>query len=280
MEGPLPRILPRSASSFYEESVLKIVTVIQARMGSSRFPGKVLKPLGDSNILLEICRRVRAARHCGEVVVATSDLSEDDLIADTCLSQDIPFWRGDVSDLLDRHYQCAVGHRADAVVKIPSDCPLIDPKVIDRVIGTFLQYNGSVDYVSNLHPPSYPDGNDVEIFTMKALKVAWTEAESPTEREHTTPFFWTHPERFRLANVEWESGRDVSDAYRITLDYVEDYELICRIHNALSPLNKNFGVNEVIAYLDSHREVKALNEAYLGETWITRQGLGPEEVST
>ncbi len=137
----------------------------------------------------------------------------------------MPCVSGHPTDLLDRHLQAARERGADAVVKIPSDCPLIDPGAIDSVLTVFLAAPERFDYVGNLHPPTWPDGNDVEVVPVAALETAWREADRPFEREHTTPFLWERPERFRLASVVWESGLDFSRSYRLTVDYQEDYHL-------------------------------------------------------
>src|SRR5262245_53556832 len=157
-------------------SLLPVVTVVQARTASTRLPGKVLLPLGGATVLQRMLERVARARRCGVVIVATTTDPEDDEIEAVCGHAGVGCYRGHPTDLLDRHYQVARALDAAAVVKIPSDCPLIDPAVIDRVIGAFLDAPGCWDYASNLHPPTYPDGNDVEICSAAALTAAWTEA--------------------------------------------------------------------------------------------------------
>ena len=194
---------------------MKTLVVVQARTDSSRLPGKVLVPLAGAPLLQRMVERLRAATTPFEVVVATTTEPTDDPIVELCSATDTPVFRGHPTDLLDRHYAAAVAARAEAIVKIPSDCPLIDPACVDRVIGTFLSSPGRWDFISNLHAPTWPDGNDVEIFTMDALAIAHREATRPHEREHTTPFLWDQPERFRIGNVLWETGLDLSMSHRI-----------------------------------------------------------------
>lgn len=246
---------------------MKILTVIQARLGSSRLPGKVLRPLGRGSVLSEMVRRVRASRHAGQVVVATTTDPQDDALVAHCEAHNLSVFRGHPTDLLDRHYQAMKAFRAEAVVKIPSDCPLIDPKAIDRVLGYFEINAAALDYVSNLHPQSYPDGNDVEVMTAAALERAWREATKPYEREHTTPYLWDNPERFRLGNVLWEKGIDLSRTHRWTLDYPEDYELIRAVYDALAPRDPSFDVDAIVRLVDSRPELKRLNAAHLGYAW-------------
>jgi spore coat polysaccharide biosynthesis protein SpsF len=199
-----------------------ILTVVQARMGSSRLPGKVLFPILGRPLLERMLERVSMARQTGLVVVATTTAPEDNAIEELCAQIKVPCFRGHPTDLLDRHYQAAKFYSAGLVVKIPSDVPLIDPVIIDRVIGEFLNSSTSYHYGGNLHPGTYPDGNDVEIMTSDALEIAWNRADREFEREHTTPFIWERPEEFRCLNVAWESGLDYSMSHRFTIDYPED----------------------------------------------------------
>ncbi len=244
---------------------MKILVVIQARTGSTRLPGKVLLPLAGAPLLVRMVERVRAAHTPFEIVVATTTDPVDDMIVRLCERHSIPVFRGHPTDLLDRHYQAAAAHRAELVVKIPSDCPLIDPRVIDRVLGA---YEPGLDFVSNLYPATYPDGNDVEVMTFNALSIAAKEANKPHEREHTTPFLWDQPARFRLANVVWETGEDESMTRRLTVDYAEDYAMLAAVFDALyKPARPIFSLDDILRYLDAHPEVDALNKKFCGVNW-------------
>ncbi|MEZ4689529.1 MAG: NTP transferase domain-containing protein [Ignavibacteria bacterium] len=205
---------------------INILIVIQARRGSSRLPDKVLLPLKEKPLLLRMYERVEAAKVKKQIVIATTTEKEDDVIADLCRENKINFFRGHPLDLLDRHYKAALEYKADVVVKIPSDCPLICPDVIDNVLDYYIENKSKFDFVSNLHPATHPDGNDVEVIPVEILKAAWEEAKQDFEREHTTPFIWDHPERFRIGNVEWETGLDFSKSHRFTIDHKEDYDFI------------------------------------------------------
>src|SRR5262249_36585416 len=153
------------------------------------------------------------------------------------------------TDLLDRHYRAAINLGVDAVVKIPSDCPLIDPAVIDRVL-TFYLENPKFDYVSNLHPPTYPDGNDVEVISMAARERALIESTKSYEREHTTPFLWDRPRQFRIGNIKWETGLDYSMSHRWTIDYVEDYAMISAVYDELWSQSKPvFSIDDILKLL-------------------------------
>ncbi len=248
-------------------SLPKILTVVQARMGSSRLPGKVLLPLAGQPLLVRMVERVRRARLAGTVVVATTTDAADDAIAALCTVHGLPCFRGDALDLLDRHYQAALHYGADVVLKIPSDCPLIAPEVIDEVMGYYLHFADRYDFVSNLHPATFPDGNDVEVMPIAALETAWREARRPLEREHTTPFFWENPDRFRLANVAWETGQDFSMSHRWTIDYPEDYDFIKAVYEELYPTNPTFGLADILHLLERRPDIAQLNARYAGVNW-------------
>jgi spore coat polysaccharide biosynthesis protein SpsF len=246
--------------------VKRTLVVVQARTGSSRLPGKVLLPLAGAPLLLRMMERVLDAETPFDVAVATTTDRADDAIVHLCEMHDLPVFRGHPTDLLDRHYQAAAFARAEVVVKVPSDCPLIDPAVIDRVLAAFDAT--PCDYASNLHPATYPDGNDVEVMTFEALETAWREATQPHEREHTTPFLWDQPERFAIHNVAWETGRDLSETHRLTIDYPEDYDLIAAVYDELwSPRSRTFSVGDIVALLEARPDLRAINARHVGVNW-------------
>lgn len=243
----------------------RIVTIIQARTGSQRLPGKVMLPLAGKPLLIRMIERVKASPLSGFVAAAIPQSEEDDVLNNLCIKNDIKVFRGSNLDLLDRHYKAGLHFNADAVVKIPSDCPLIDPDVITKVISYYL--NSDFDYVSNLHPPSYPDGNDVEIFSMTALEKAYNEAELQMEREHATPYFWENPDLFSIGNVVWETGLDYSMSERWTIDYMEDYLFIKSIYDELYSTNPQFGISEILALLNEKPQLRKINQKYAGVNW-------------
>ena len=256
----------------------KIVIVIQSRTGSSRLPGKILLPLAGRPLLERMVERVRAAAVPAEIVVATTTDPGDDPVAALCAQIDTACFRGHPTDLLDRHYQAGRAASARVVVKIPSDCPLIDPGVIERVIGFYLDHEDDYDFVSNLHPASYPDGNDVEVMAMAALEAAWREATLPLQREHTTPFLWDQPERFRVGNVAWERGLDYSMSHRWTIDYPADYELIRAVYDRLyTPDRPIFGLDDVLTLLEANPDIHHLNAGLAGVNWYRHH---PGELKT
>ena len=244
---------------------MKKVTIVQARMSSTRFPGKVLKDILGKPLLIRMVERLQMSKLCGKVIVAISDNPNDDLLAELLKENQIPFFRGNENDLLERHYLCAKEEKADIVSKIPSDCPLICPKVIDKVFLAF--ENGTYDYYSNLHPATYPDGNDVEIFTFSALEKAYKEAKKPLEREHTTPYFWENLNLFKIGNYAWESGKDFSMSHRFTIDYKEDYDFIKCVYEALYPQKNHFELEDILNLLESRPDIFEINQNYAGVNW-------------
>ncbi len=247
---------------------MKLLVVVQARTGSSRLPNKILMPLAGKPLLQRQVERIQAATAPFELIVATTTDQSDDPVRDLCKTIGVKCFSGHPTDLLDRHYQAAVQEKADAVVKIPSDCPLIDPDVIDRVLNMFLLVHQHIDFVSNLHPPTYPDGNDVEVMPMNILETAWREAKKDFEREHTTPFIWEQPERFRLMNVAWEAGLNYSMSHRFTIDYQEDYEFVKKVYDELwTPAKPLFTLNDTLKLLEAKPEIFALNQKYAGVNW-------------
>ncbi len=247
---------------------MKTVIIIQARTNSSRLPGKVLMPLAGKPLLVRMYERVAACSTADEIVVATTSENADDPIAKLCAEHSIACFRGHPSDLLDRHYQAAKHFSADVVVKIPSDCPLIDSAVIDRVLTFYKAEHGQFDFVSNLHPATYPDGNDVEAMHIDTLGIAWHEAKKDYEREHTTPFIWEHPKRFRIGNVAWETGLNYSMTHRFTIDYQEDYDFIKRVYDELwNVSNPTFSMEAILNLLNAKPEIYEINKQYAGVNW-------------
>ncbi|MCL2451151.1 MAG: glycosyltransferase family protein [Polyangiaceae bacterium] len=251
---------------------MRTVVVVQARSGSTRLPGKVLLDLGGQTILERMLERLAWARVPDAVVVATTTDPADDAIARVADHAGFACHRGHPTDVLDRHYRVAVALGADVVVKIPSDCPLVDPRVVDRVVSTHLASRDRWDYTSNLHPESYPDGHDVEVMNLDALATAFRQARAPHEREHTTPFFWETPGRFRVQNVTWETGRDLSRTHRVVVDYGEDVEVVRMVWRALArPGEPPFSVDDLVAFLDAHPEVRLANASRFGVSWQSRR---------
>ena len=231
------------------------VAIIQARTGSTRLPGKVLLPLIGAPVLTRVVRRVARASLVESTIVATTTAPSDDPIVELAEREGWLVERGSETDLLDRYVQAARAHVASTVVRITSDCPLIDPDLIDDVVAALRQDGG--DYASNsLEPRTYPRGLDVEAMTMAALEEAWREDHDPGSREHATPYIYRHPERFRLRRVA--SPVDLS-AHRWTVDTPEDYELVRRIYERLG--RDDFSWREALAVVEANPGWTELNRS-------------------
>lgn len=234
---------------------MKTVIIVQARMTSTRLPGKVLLPLAGEPMLVRLLERLRRVQRAHGLVIATTTNATDDAIAALCAQRGVPCHRGSEHDVLSRYAEAARLHGADAVVRITSDCPLIDPVLIDQLIATFEA--GDNDYVSNMLPPTWPYGMAVEVFSAAALAQAHAEATQAAEREHVTPFIYWHPERYRLRNVA--SPVDLSH-HRWTVDTPEDYELVRRLFDHLMPTHPQFTLADVLALLEAHPGWIAINQ--------------------
>jgi spore coat polysaccharide biosynthesis protein SpsF len=231
----------------------RTVAIIQARTGSTRLPGKVLRPLLGEPLLVHVVSRVRRARSVDETVVATTTLPADDVIVELGTAAGWPVSRGSEVDLLERYLHAARAHGAERVIRITSDCPLIDPGLIDDVVETLAA--DEADYASNtLEPRTYPRGLDVEAITIDALESAGREDRDPASREHATPFLYRHPERYRLTAVR--NPVDLS-AHRWTVDTPQDYELVRRIYEALG--RDDFGWQEALAVVEANPDWSDLN---------------------
>lgn len=249
------------------EGSLNIVVVVQARTSSSRLPDKIMLPLAGEPLLVRMMERVLASKSVTKVVVATSTEDEDDIVEELCEDYGYNCFRGSMENLLERHYMAGLEYKADVVVKIPSDCPLIDPEIIDKVVNFYKENKSKYDFVSNLHPPTYPDGNDVEVIPMPILKITYENALMNMELEHTTPYIWERPDEFRIGNVVWETGLDYSMSYRFTIDYKEDYDFIKTVYDELYETNPLFTLNDILKLLEEKPEIKKMNEKYAGVNW-------------
>lgn len=233
---------------------MRYLAIIQARLGSTRLPGKVMLDLCGKPVLQRVIERVLKSEFLKESVLIASTVSESDSkIAQFCCGLGIPVFRGSEDDVLDRFYQSAKRMKAENIVRITADCPLIDYRVIDQVIR--LHEKSGSDYTANVLKHTFPDGQDTEVFKFSALEKAWKEAALKSEREHVTPYIWKNTSLFSHANLE--AAENYGDM-RWTLDNQSDFELISAVYSHFLP-DEFFSMEKIIDFLCKNPELSSLN---------------------
>lgn len=233
-----------------------IAAIVQARMGSTRLPGKTLADVEGRPMLARLVDRVRRIAGLEGVVVVTTERAADQAILRFATEQGLPAYAGSEDDVLDRFYQAACRHGVSVVVRVTPDCPLLDPTVSAAVLARFLEGRGALDYVSNTQPPTFPDGLDTEVFSFEALARAWREATAPPDREHVTSYMWRQPDKFRLANVT--HAPDLS-GLRWTVDEPADLEFARAVYRHLGVRAETSGMDDVLDLLRRRPELEQIN---------------------
>lgn len=235
---------------------MKVVAIIQARMGSTRLPGKVLLDLVGEPMLARTVKRTSRAQTIDKVVVATTVHPADEAIVRLCVEYGWPYFRGSEEDVLDRYYQAAVEHQADVVIRVTSDCPLIEPEIVDRVVREFLDWQPEVDYACNLLPRrTFPRGLDTEVMRSDVLERVWYEDLNPAWREHVTLYVQRNPALFRIHGVT----NDVDYSHmRWTVDTPEDLAFVRRIYDHFG--HDRFSWQDVLVVLEEHPEWLDINQ--------------------
>ncbi|OGE91172.1 MAG: hypothetical protein A3J05_00125 [Candidatus Doudnabacteria bacterium RIFCSPLOWO2_02_FULL_48_13] len=236
-----------------------VLVIIQARLGSTRLPKKVLLPFGKGHTVLSfMLDRVKQATLIDNVLVATTTNPDDQSLVNYLLSIGQKYYAGSETDVLDRYYQAAASMSLgddDVVVRLTGDCPFSDPRLLDQVIKTYL--DNDYDFVSNsLEPYSFPDGLDIEVFSFKNLKRAWQEAKLPSHREHVTFYFWQNPEMFKVYYCQNE--RKLTQ-YRLTLDYPQDYKLLSKIRDHFGDKARTVRWQEIVEFLEANPDIAQIN---------------------
>ncbi len=242
----------------------RTVIYIQCRTGSTRFPGKILSNINGKPYLEILYKRIRRTKNADEVVVITTNLMQDNEIEDICKTIKAPFFRGNNEDLLDRHYQANKIFKGDLVAKIPSDCPFSDPNINEEIISV-IQNSPLIEYASNYHPPTFPDGLDIEIARSDIIEKAWHEAKEKHEREHTFPYIWDNPEKFNIYNHINKLG-NMFKSHRWTLDYQLDLKFVKEIYREFN-FSEDFFFEDILNLLEEKPFIKKINEQYNGINW-------------
>ncbi|MBI5190041.1 MAG: glycosyltransferase family protein [Nitrospirae bacterium] len=234
---------------------MTVTAIIQARLGSTRLPGKTLIELEGVPLLGHLISRVRACRNVDGIVIATTVKQRDDRLEEYAKGLGIGCFRGDEDDVLDRFYGAAKEFGIATIVRVTPDCPMLDPDIVDMVVEEFLK--SGADYATNTLPPTYPDGMDVEVLSFSALETAWKESSLRSEREHVTPYIRNHPEHFTLVNV---AGKEDLSRLRLTVDEQLDLDMAKEIFRRLYPGNRLFGLAEVLALLECEPGLLEINQ--------------------
>jgi spore coat polysaccharide biosynthesis protein SpsF len=237
-----------------------VATIIQARMGSTRLPGKVLKPIAGRPMLSYQLERLRRCERVDSIVVATTVMPADDPIVAFCLAEGVLCTRGSEHDVLSRYIDAARQVGATSIVRVTSDCPLLEPELVDQAIDAL---GGNVDYVSNMMQPTWPYGMAVEAMPRRVLEEAAAQASDPAEREHVTPFIYWRPERYRLKSLAMQP--DLSEK-RWTVDTPEDFDLVSRILSTLYPRKPDFGISDVLELLEQNPSWENINRHVMQRT--------------
>lgn len=233
----------------------KASIIIQARMGASRLPDKVLLPLAGKPVLEHVIRRCQHAKYVDRVIVATTVSERDLAVVHFASGMGVGVFCGSESDVLDRYYQVARLLNFQHVVRVTADCPAIDPNIIDRIISEY--FNGDFDYVSNTLQETYPDGQDVEVLSFTALQRAWQDARLSSEREHVTPYIFKN-NFFKTMNVVHQPNLS---QHRWTLDEPRDFQKLTAVFEALYSQDPFFSMEAILDFLAAHPDIDRLNSS-------------------
>jgi len=236
---------------------MKTIATIEARMTSTRLPGKVLMPAVGKPMLELMIERLRWAPSIEEIVVATTVNAADDPIVALAERLGAGVWRGSEEDVLSRVLGAAQHYQADVIVETTGDCPLIDPEIVEACIQAYR--SSGVDYLSNILERSYPIGMDTQVFSTAVLADVAERTQDPQDHEHVSLFIYRHPELYSLKNLKAPPS-ETDPELRLTLDTAEDYQLICAVFAALYPRHRDFSLGEILAFLAGRPELRMLNQ--------------------
>ena len=228
--------------------------IIQARMGSTRLPGKVLMKLDKQNTVLDyVIQQLKHCKNIEKIIIATTSLKEDDVIETFAKNNNILYFRGNSLDVLDRYYQCAKLYNLTIIIRITADNPLIDPNIVEKVLTEFKLH--SYDYVSNVVVRSFPYGTETEVFSFDALEKGWNNAKNDNEREHVTPYFYNNPKKFKVHNVQHQNDLSL---FRWTVDQIEDFTLV---KNIISKIDKRpILMDDIMSLLTKEPDLLTINK--------------------
>jgi spore coat polysaccharide biosynthesis protein SpsF (cytidylyltransferase family) len=242
-----------------------ILAILQARLSSTRLPGKVLKEiLGKPMLQLEL-ERIQQCKSIDKIIVATSDASDDKDIKKLCDTLAIDCYQGNLGDVLDRYYQAAIQYNPDHIVRLSGDCPLHDPILIDKIIQEYLEKE--LDYCCNTIDPTFPDGLDTWVFSFDALRESWEKAKRPSEREHVVMYIKKNPDKFKIMN--YKGNQDLS-AMRWTVDEPQDFTFVKTVYEALYLTTPCFTTHDVLTLLNNNPEFQKINQSFIRDEGLLK----------
>jgi spore coat polysaccharide biosynthesis protein SpsF (cytidylyltransferase family) len=238
-----------------------IAAIVQARLGSSRFPNKVIKPILGQPMICHILNRLSNSKMLEKIIVAIPDSDKNSVLEQILKQNDALYFFGNEQDVLDRYYKCAKFFNVDIIVRITADDPFKDSSIIDKAIDIFIEKSSDIDYVANCSydgsiRATYPEGLDVEVFSFSCLDKIWKSANKKSEREHVTPFLFNNKSKFKIAG--FENNEDLSN-YRWTVDYEIDYLFAKEVYSNLFHKNNNFLMNDIIKLLNQKKSLSKMN---------------------
>jgi len=238
----------------------RVVAIVQARMGSTRLPGKVLKKILGKPLVEYLIERINSSQMINDLVIATTTNRCDDAIVDYCRTHHIKYYRGSEEDVLSRYMEAAESYKAEVIVRICSDSPLVDPLLIDELVREFLLKYPSCDYLSNTIKQTYPLGMNIEVFSFESLQKTYKNAKSQYEKEHVTPYIYYNPHQFKICEKHYQ--HDLS-MLRLTVDVAEDFELVKTILEKLYPIDPCFTLENIVSLYNQDSDIFKINSHIL-----------------
>jgi len=241
-----------------------ITCIIQARMGSTRLPGKVMEKIVDDKKIIDfVVDQLKSCKTIEKIIVAIPDSIEDEITFKHLTSRNIQVFQGSLKNVLDRYYQCAKIASSSVIIRITADCPLIDPEIVDKVVTKFIE--NEFDYVANTHPRTFPYGTETEVFSFNALETAWKETKDDFDQEHVTPYFYKNLDKFKIGNLSQEENLS---NYRWTVDYKEDLEFVKFVVNNIT--KKPILTNDILDLIEKNPDILKINKKHNHEHLETK----------
>tara|TARA_B100001057_G_scaffold501302_1_gene623587 strand:+ start:3850 stop:4596 length:747 start_codon:yes stop_codon:yes gene_type:complete len=242
--------------------IKNIHCIVQARLSSTRLPAKIFLTGCRKTLIEHLIERLKFSKKISEIIIATPKTSKHNFFSTFFDKKKYNIFFGSENNVLERYYNCAKKFKSDIIIRVTSDCPLMDHRIIDEMINYF--HKNECDYLSNVRPRNYPLGLDVEIFSFSALKKTYLNANKIFDKEHVTPFMWKNKDKFKILNFKSKKIKNkMNNTFRLTLDYLEDYILIFNVFNKLYKQDKNFSLNKILNFLKKNKKISRINKLFI-----------------